>query len=214
MFAGNAKKNHVPVMTNASIIINSALHVRAMDIHLNPYVRRKTQLVIPVRKINLKKTYRTTAYTLSEDDSEKEQTCSTSESESTYTSCSAQEHEKEIKCVKKKHPAILKLKINEVGKHGVQICGGCHRNVKPRKVNRTPYRLKGDFHTSIIINNNTVEALVDTGADVNVISYQTASLLGVEWNKSKIKLTPYGSKPLKVCGKFHGPINFLHHSNY
>ena len=58
----------------------------------------------------------------------------------------------------------------------------------------------------MIINNSLVTVLVDTGADVNAMSRDEATVIGIPWRKSKIKLRPYGSKPLKVCGEFHGPI--------
>ena len=58
-----------------------------------------------------------------------------------------------------------------------------------------------DFHTEVTINESKVKVLIDTGADVNVISREEAISLGLVWEKCKIKLRPYGSKPLKVCGK-------------
>ena len=59
-----------------------------------------------------------------------------------------------------------------------------------------------------MINDVEVEALVDTGADVNVISRQNALSLGLQWKKSKTKLKPYGSKPLRVCVKLSGTVAF------
>ena len=73
----------------------------------------------------------------------------------------------------------------------------------PRK-----HRRKIDFHTCITIGESTIDVLVDTGADVNVISKKTATKLGIKWKKSTTKLQPYGSKSLKVCGVYTGPVGF------
>ena len=43
---------------------------------------------------------------------------------------------------------------------------------------------------------------------MNVISREEASAIGMKWCKSKIKLRPYGSKPLRVCGRYTGSIMF------
>ena len=50
--------------------------------------------------------------------------------------------------------------------------------------------------------------LIGTGADLNVMGKTTAEKLGIKHDKSKIKLSPYGSKPLRVHGVYNGPISF------
>ena len=82
-----------------------------------------------------------------------------------------------------------------------QKIGG--RRQKPRSCRR-----KVDFHTVVKVNDQEVNVLVDTGADVNVMGKTTAEKLGIKYDKSKIKLRPYGSKPLRVHGVYNGPISF------
>ena len=69
-------------------------------------------------------------------------------------------------------------------------------------------RKRTDFHTCVTISDSPVSILVDTGADVNVMSKVTANKLGLTWKRDRTKLKPYGSKSLKVCGVFKGPISF------
>ena len=71
---------------------------------------------------------------------------------------------------------------------------------------RSSYRK--DYHTTVIINDCAVNVLIDTGADINVMSQDIATTIGIKWKKSKVKIRPHGSKPLKVCGEFQGSIGF------
>ena len=86
------------------------------------------------------------------------------------------------------------------------------RKVSARRVGgrrHAPHkRRKIDFHTRVIVEGASIEVLVDTGADVNVMSKKTASKLGLKWSKNNTKLRPYGSKSLKVCGVYTGQIEF------
>ena len=81
---------------------------------------------------------------------------------------------------------------------------GGRRFGKPRR-RRTR---KVDFHTDVVIGESSVRVLVDTGADVNVMSRSVAREIGIEWKRSNLRLRPYGSKPLKVCGVYSGPVGF------
>ena len=47
---------------------------------------------------------------------------------------------------------------------------------------------------------------------MNVISEEEADSINIKWKKYKLKLRPYGSKPLKVSGKYEGPIKFGKHA--
>ena len=58
----------------------------------------------------------------------------------------------------------------------------------------------------LVVGSSSVNVLVDTGADVNVMSRLLARKIGIKWTKSNVQLRPYGSKPLKVCGVYSGPI--------
>lgn len=81
------------------------------------------------------------------------------------------------------------------------------RRVVGRRQQQKPCRRrKVDFHTEIIVDQSLVRFLVDTGADVNVMSRRVAKEIGITWRKSKTQLRPYGSKPLKVCGVYTGPL--------
>ena len=62
------------------------------------------------------------------------------------------------------------------------------------------------------INDAPINVFIDAGADVNVISEKEADSINIKWKKYKLKLWPYGSKPLKVCGKYEGPIKFGKHA--
>ena len=65
------------------------------------------------------------------------------------------------------------------------------------------------YYVNVYVNDNQIEMLVDTGSDVNVMSLQEASNIGItNWVKIDVKLRPYGSEPLKVCGVHHGTIGF------
>ena len=105
--------------------------------------------------------------------------------------------------------ALEKSKTSD--KYRISKIGG-RRGKKYKKSFTKVHRMKGDYHTVVNINGVDVEVLVDTGADINVISLQEASSLGLQWKKSKVKLRPYGSKPLKVCGKYNGPVTFSNNS--
>ena len=113
--------------------------------------------------------------------------------------------ENEVRAVKANRLNILVVKVDRQkllrSCNAASIRGGRRR--KPRK-----HGEKKDFHTSVTINGAPVIALVDTGADVNVMSKTAAKSIGLKWKKSKIKLRPYGSKPIKICGIYHGPVKF------
>ena len=83
------------------------------------------------------------------------------------------------------------------------------KRCKSNNINRVSKR---DFHTSVEISDAPINVLIDTGADVNVISEKEADSINIKWKKYKLKLRPYGSKPLKVCGKYEGPIKFGKHA--
>ena len=103
-----------------------------------------------------------------------------------------------------------KIKILRVSVDKSKLLRKCNRATvkggrrhKPKKCSS-----KKDFHASVVINGAPVVALVDTGADVNVMSKKEARLIGIKWKKCKIKLRPYGSKPIKVCGMYTGMVKF------
>ena len=127
------------------------------------------------------------------------------ESEGDVTSSSSEEN---VRPVYRKHkPKILTIKVDD--EKLIQTCKSASiKGGKRCKPTRKTNGQKGDFHTSVTINESLIHVLIDTGADVNVISKEEATAIGITWNKSKIKLRPYGSKPLKVCGKYQGPIAF------
>ena len=111
----------------------------------------------------------------------------------------------EVCAVKAEGLKILTVKVKRKkllkSCNAASIRGG--RRQKPRKQGA-----KKDFHTTVIINGVPVVALADTGADVNVMSKAKAKAIGLKWVKSRIKLRPYGSKPIKICGIYHGPVKF------
>ena len=126
-------------------------------------------------------------------------TCTEEDSDS-ESSCSGED----VRAISAKKIKILRVSIDRSKLfkkcNRASLKGG--RRHKPRK------RSKKDFHASVVINGAPVVALVDTGADVNVMSKKEARLLGIKWKKCKIKLRPYGSKPIKVCGMYTGEVKF------
>ena len=80
-----------------------------------------------------------------------------------------------IKNKKKRHPKILTLDMKAKRR------GGCRKkHIKTHAFSTR--KVKGDFRTSILINNTEIEVLVDTGADVNVIAW-TCIIYGVTLEK-------------------------------
>ena len=79
------------------------------------------------------------------------------------------------------------------------------RRCKPTSISRVSKR---NFYTSLLINSSVINVLVNAGADVNVISEKEARNIDIKRKKCKLKLRQYGSKPLKVCGKYTGSIKF------
>ena len=60
--------------------------------------------------------------------------------------------------------------------------GGCRKkHIKTHEFSTR--KVKGDFGTSILINNTEIEVLVDTGTDVNVISHGHSLSMGLHWKK-------------------------------
>ena len=118
---------------------------------------------------------------------------------------SSSEDDLPVRTVKANSLNILAVKVDRKqlmkSCNSASIRGGQRR--KPRKASS-----KKDFHTEVIINGAPVVALVDTGAEVSVMSKAEAKLIGLKWDKSKIKLHPYGSKPIKICGIYQGPVKF------
>ena len=123
-----------------------------------------------------------------------------SEGESTDSDTSSSDYEKVVQPIyQKKIDKRSKSKILTVSLEG-DISQFHKRHRAARRVDGCRHKpLKGhqkqDFHTSVIINNSLVTVLVDTGADVNIMSTDEATTIGIPWRKSKIKLRPYGSKP-------------------
>ena len=127
---------------------------------------------------------------------------SSDDSDYTSTDSSASEPVHTVTKARKRAPKILTLQKKTKKR------GGCRRKYGNRTPRFNTFKGYGDFHTTVLINDVEVEALVDTGADVNVISRQNALSLELQWKKSKTKLKPYGSKPLRVCGKLSGTVTF------
>ena len=46
----------------------------------------------------------------------------------------------------------------------------------------------------------------DSGADISVMSAKKAEQLGLTLNKTKMKITLYGAKPVRCKGSYIGPV--------
>lgn len=66
---------------------------------------------------------------------------------------------------------------------------------KTKKVRETSNSPR--YEVDVVINGQTTKSFADTGADISVMSKQQAKALGLKLNKTKIKIKPFGSKPVE-----------------
>ncbi|XP_077974499.1 uncharacterized protein LOC144430437 [Styela clava] len=67
---------------------------------------------------------------------------------------------------------------------------------------------KPRYRVEIIVAERRIKGFANTGADINVMSKSSASKLKLPLCKTKIKLRPYGSKPIRCAGYYEGSIMF------
>ena len=82
---------------------------------------------------------------------------------------------------------------------------------KIRRVRRKAIRkvsTKPRYQVDVVINESLVPAFADTGADISVVSLKTANSIKLPLTKTKARIRPYGSKPLKCVGYYDGTIMF------
>ena len=72
---------------------------------------------------------------------------------------------------------------------------------KTRKTSKTPR-----YEVDVAINGQIIKAFADTGADISVMSKKQAKILGLKLNKTKMKIKPYGSRPVQCKGSYIGTI--------
>ena len=73
---------------------------------------------------------------------------------------------------------------------------------KMKKIRRTSSR----YEVDVIINEKHTKAFADTGADISVMSVEAARKLNLKLHKTKMKIRPYGAKPLRCKGSYIGTI--------
>ena len=77
---------------------------------------------------------------------------------------------------------------------------------KAKKVRKTTKAPR--YEVDVVINGQTTKVFADTGADINVMSKAAAKKLGLKLCKSKMKIKPYGSLPVKCKGCYIGTIMY------
>lgn len=78
----------------------------------------------------------------------------------------------------------------------------CVHKVKHKKSKKKPR-----YQVDVIIREKVVPAFADTGADINVMSYKTASKLKIPLKETKTKVRPYGSRSLECAGYYDGTVS-------
>ena len=82
--------------------------------------------------------------------------------------------------------------MRKVGKHRI--------SKKVRSVQQHKYLVEQ------VINERKTMAYADTGADINIMSLKTAKELKLPLQKTRVKIRPYGSKPLRCKGCYTGAV--------
>ena len=78
--------------------------------------------------------------------------------------------------------------------------------LKTKKVRRTAKAPR--YEVEVAINGEITKVFVDTGADISVMSMDQAKALGLKLCKTKMKIRPYGSKPVKCKGRYIGTVMY------
>ena len=124
-------------------------------------------------------------------ESDKESSSNTSpgsETEDSKTSSSDSEHEKRVHRTK-------------FSKHITKI-----RRMRRKHIRRTHHKPR--YEVEIILNEQRVKVFADTGADISVISRKMAKKLSLPLDKTKMKISPYGSKSVKCTGVYVGTVMY------
>ena len=99
--------------------------------------------------------------------------------------------------------SITKSRRVLVKKHIVcRIKGGVRKTSKARKQKFSRYEVQ------VAINSQYIKAYADTGADICVMSHETAKQLKLPLIKTKMRIRPYGSKSKPCKGLYVGTIMF------
>ena len=80
------------------------------------------------------------------------------------------------------------------------------RRMRRKHIRRT--HRKPRYKVEIILNEQRIKVLADTGADISVILRKMAEKLSLPLDKTKMKIFPYGSKSVKCIGIYVGTIMY------
>ena len=94
-----------------------------------------------------------------------------------------------------------KGKTRRVAKHVTRIRRMRRKTKHVRKTTQAPR-----YEVDVVINGEVTKAFADTGADIPVMSKACAKKLGLKLCNSKMKIHPYGSKPVKCKHCYIGTI--------
>lgn len=75
---------------------------------------------------------------------------------------------------------------------------------KPNKIRQVSQKPR--YQVQVVINEKTVDAFADTGADISVMSRELADKLNLPLSKTKMKIKPYGSKSINCIGLYQGTV--------
>ena len=92
-------------------------------------------------------------------------------------------------------------RIKKFSKHVTKV-----RRVRQKVVRKIS--TKPRYQIEVVVNENVVPVFADTGADISVMSLKVAKQIKLPLNKTKVKIRPYGSKPLKCVGYYEGTIMY------
>ena len=123
-----------------------------------------------------------------EDQSSSTTSASSSDIETSEESPSDSEEEASTKRISRKH-----VPARRVGKMR-----------KPNSIRQVSNKPR--YQVQLVINEKTVDAFADTGADISVMSRELANELNLPLSKTKMKIKPYGSKSINCVGVYQGTV--------
>ena len=96
-----------------------------------------------------------------------------------------------------------RTKTRRVAKHVIRIRRTRRKARHVQKAARSPR-----YEVEMVVNGQITKAFADTGADIPVMSKSQAKALGLKLCKVRMKIHPYGSKPVKIKQCYIGTIMY------
>ena len=99
-----------------------------------------------------------------------------------------------------------KRKTRRVAKYLTRIRRMRRKTKHIRKTSQAPR-----YEVEVVINGQVTKAFADTGADIPVMSRACAKKLGLKLCRTRMKIQPYGSKPVKSKHWYIGTVMYGDH---